>query len=89
MRIGTKLVDLKLKPWGFFVGAGEGGRDEGESRVSGGVGWKLGKVVLWIWREKWLVDEQYLLSRREGRGYCYRFGDFTWLVPGLTGDFHG
>nr|GFA41404.1 hypothetical protein [Tanacetum cinerariifolium] len=44
-----------------------GGRDEGESWVSGGVGWKLGKVVLWKWREKWLVHEQYLLSKREGR----------------------
>nr|GEV50905.1 retrovirus-related Pol polyprotein from transposon TNT 1-94 [Tanacetum cinerariifolium] len=46
-------------PWGSFVGAGEGRRYVGESWVSGGVGWKLGKVVLWRWREKCLkaLDE--------------------------------
>nr|GEW93951.1 zinc finger, CCHC-type [Tanacetum cinerariifolium] len=32
---------------GMFVGAGEGGRDDGESWVSRGVGWKVGRVGLW------------------------------------------
>nr|GEW11646.1 integrase, catalytic region, zinc finger, CCHC-type, peptidase aspartic, catalytic [Tanacetum cinerariifolium] len=32
---------------GMFVGAGEGGRDKGELCVSGGVGWKVGRVGLW------------------------------------------
>nr|GFB63486.1 hypothetical protein [Tanacetum cinerariifolium] len=32
---------------GMFVGVREGGRDEGESWVSGGLGWKVGRVGLW------------------------------------------
>nr|GEV85662.1 ribonuclease H-like domain-containing protein [Tanacetum cinerariifolium] len=59
-RQGIKWLrtNLKLSPFfflptvlfiamGMFVGAGEGGRDEGESWVSGRVGWKVGRVGLW------------------------------------------
>nr|GEZ81059.1 hypothetical protein [Tanacetum cinerariifolium] len=55
------------EPWGFFVRAGEGGRDEGESWVSGGVGWKVGRVVLRGMVGKPVLDKQCMLFKRDGR----------------------
>nr|GEW96653.1 hypothetical protein [Tanacetum cinerariifolium] len=69
MRIHEQKNEPRTIPSEVKVCAGEGGRDQGESWVSGGVGWKLGKVVLWRWREKWT------------RGACVswgRWGEVVW-----------
>nr|GEV91484.1 hypothetical protein [Tanacetum cinerariifolium] len=49
------LERVTLGLW-VFVGEGSGG--EGESWVSGGVGWKIGKMGYGGWREKRVQGEQ-------------------------------
>nr|GEU77090.1 zinc finger, CCHC-type [Tanacetum cinerariifolium] len=49
---------LGMNTIGMFVGAGEGGRDEGESWVSDGVGWKVERVGLWSLAAKTVWCEQ-------------------------------
>nr|GEV55730.1 zinc finger, CCHC-type [Tanacetum cinerariifolium] len=66
---------------GMFVGAGKGGRDEGESWVSGGVGWKAGvegsggKAA--GGKTGYRVNNTSYLNV----GEIKIFGDFTQLVP--------
>nr|GEW35649.1 hypothetical protein [Tanacetum cinerariifolium] len=58
---------------GVLFELGEGGRDEGESWVSGKVGWKVGRWGYGAWQEKW------------GRQISFALGISRTYTPGTSG----
>nr|GEY97264.1 hypothetical protein [Tanacetum cinerariifolium] len=76
-------IRFKMDTRKNIVYAGEGGGVMGE--VVGEVerGWEVDEMWYGSWREFWLRNNS---IQTWGKKYCYSFGVFTKLVPGLTGD---